>query len=151
VILKKYQELDDTHGVENLRILGIDMTTPREMISTAFTFYRCDVFKPQCEQKIHEWSPAGVDLILSDLAPKTGGNLSDIGKQEAMVERVFELNDKFLHNGGNTVIKVFQSENTQEFVKKWESRFDLLKLTKPKASQAISKEMYLVGIGFKRK
>ncbi len=73
VVLKRYQENKASITVPP-RILGIDLTTIQPFNTPMVEFYRCDVFKPQCEDKIREWAPEGIDVILSDLAPKTSGN-----------------------------------------------------------------------------
>ena len=147
VIIKTYEE--NRESIKRTpRILGIDLTTPRPFDTTMFEFFRCDIFKEQCEEKIKTWNPRGYDLILSDLAPKTSGNDSSIAIQEGMVERVLEFAGKYLHTHGNIVVKVFQTEFTQEIVKKWTTKFDTVRLSKPPASTGSSRETFLVGLDF---
>ena len=147
VILKTYEE--NRESIKRPpRILGMDLTTPRPFETTMFEFFRCDIMKEQCEEKVKTWSPTGYDLILSDLAPKTSGNDSSIAIQEGMVERVLELASKYLKSHGNIVIKVFQSEFTQDILKKYQAKFDTLRLSKPNASTPSSRETFLVGLDF---
>jgi 23S rRNA U2552 (ribose-2'-O)-methylase RlmE/FtsJ len=149
VIIKRYNE-NKTTIKQPPRILGIDLTTIRPFEGEIVEFYRCDVFKPACEDKIIEWAPEGIDLILSDLAPKTSGNDRDLAIQEGMVDRVLELTSKFLHTHGNIVVKMFQSENSLVTVKKWANQFKTLNLCKPKASTPGSRETFLIGIDFQK-
>ena len=53
-----------------------------------------------------------------------------------MVDRVLELASLFLRTHGNIMVKMFQSEYSQELIKKWENQFRLLKLSKPRAIHA---------------
>ncbi|MHA1519964.1 MAG: SAM-dependent methyltransferase [Promethearchaeota archaeon] len=127
--------------------VGIDLRSLRPFDEAPYiSSYRYDIFKPECDQFIAENGPW--DVILSDLAPKTAGDYRDVAIQEEMVGQVF-IFLKYLKNEGNIVIKIFQSEQTDLFVKKWKDRFKLFKRIKPEASRSKSRELYLVGIGYK--
>jgi 23S rRNA (uridine2552-2'-O)-methyltransferase len=132
------------------RILGVDLTSIRPFPEyPTFNFIRKDIFKPELELEVAKWVEGKkIDVILSDLAPKTSGNESDLGMQESMVVRVLEIAQKYLQLHGNVVIKVFQTENTQKIISPWKSHFESLKLFKPGASQPHSREMYLIGMNF---
>jgi 23S rRNA U2552 (ribose-2'-O)-methylase RlmE/FtsJ len=131
------------------QVLGIDLTSVRPFPEhPTFQFVRMDIFKPEIEAAIASWANGKVNVILSDLAPKTSGNDSDLGMQEAMVERVLELARLFLERNGHVAIKVFQSENTMQIIKKWTPYFENLKLFKPPSSQQTSRELYLIGWQF---
>ncbi|TFH29798.1 MAG: RlmE family RNA methyltransferase [Promethearchaeota archaeon] len=128
--------------------VGIDLRTIRPFEEAPFiTSYRYDIFKPECHQFIAENGPW--DVILSDLAPKTAGDFRDIAIQEEMVSQVFTFL-KYLKNEGNIVVKIFQSEQTDPFVKEWSEKFRLLKRIKPEASRSKSRELYIVGLGYFR-
>ena len=151
VVMRKYQDFQESNQV-NIpppKILGIDLTSIRPFPEfPTVSFERIDIFTPECEAKIKEWSKGKLDVILSDLAPKTGGNDTDVRIQEAMVLRVFELANFFLRPGGHVAIKVFQSEETQRIIAEWKTKFELLKPFKPQASQPQSRELFLVGMNF---
>jgi 23S rRNA (uridine2552-2'-O)-methyltransferase len=54
-----------------------------------------------------------------------------------------------LKPGGNFVTKVFHGEGYDDYVKDVRTSFDKVVVRKPDASRARSREVYLVGRGFK--
>ncbi|MEC8483669.1 MAG: SAM-dependent methyltransferase, partial [Pseudomonadota bacterium] len=50
---------------------------------------------------------------------------------------------------GLFAVKVFQGEGYEEFVKQMRPHFDSVVVRKPESSRARSREVYLVGRGFK--
>jgi len=147
VILRKYLEIPEAKRYRNFKIIGIDLTTIRPFENAPFIeTHRVDIFIEKCEKEIIQPEKL-FDLIVSDLAPKTSGDFRDLAKQEAMVEKVFEFT-KYLKNHGHIVVKMFQSEFTNEIMKKWKTHFRILKRMKPPASRESSRELYIVGLNF---
>ncbi len=147
VILRKYLEIPVSKRYRNFKIIGIDLTTIQPFENASFVeTHRMDIFDEKCEKEIIQPEKL-FDVILSDLAPKTSGDFRDLAKQEAMVERVFEFT-KYLKNHGHIVVKMFQSELTNEIMKKWKTHFRILKRMKPPASRESSRELYIVGLNF---
>ena len=147
VISRKYLEIPEHKRYRNFKIIGIDLTTIQPFENTPFVeTYRVDIFSEKCEKEIIQ-PEIRFDVILSDLAPKTSGDFRDLANQEAMVEKVFEFT-KYLKTHGNIVVKMFQSEFTNEIMKKWKPHFRILKRMKPPASRESSRELYIVGLNF---
>jgi len=89
------------------------------------------------------------DGVLSDMAPSTTGiKTVDQFKSLELVEKVFDLLDKCLRPGGNFVIKVFESQDAQEFLKSQRKRFKELNYLRPKSTRSISKEYFAIGKDF---
>lgn len=89
------------------------------------------------------------DVILSDMAPWTGGNkIVDSTKQLELIARAFELAAKQLKSGGHFVTKVFQSPDADQLTKSWKTRFKMSKLFRPPSVKKESKEIYFVGQNF---
>lgn len=89
------------------------------------------------------------DVILSDMAPKTTGVKSvDQARSLALVEKVFSLCDTFLKKNGNLVIKVFDGNDAQVFLKTQKKRFKSFQYLKPKSTRSVSKEFFAIGKGF---
>ncbi|MFP8966648.1 23S rRNA (uridine(2552)-2'-O)-methyltransferase RlmE [Pokkaliibacter sp. CJK22405] len=90
------------------------------------------------------------DLVISDMAPNMSGN-SNIDQPAAMylVELALDLARTVLVPDGNFVAKVFQGEGFQEYMQELRSSFDRVLTRKPDASRARSREVYLVGLGFR--
>ncbi|MGB0664439.1 MAG: 23S rRNA (uridine(2552)-2'-O)-methyltransferase RlmE [Pontibacterium sp.] len=91
-----------------------------------------------------------VDLVISDMAPNMSG-MQAIDQPAAMylVELALDMARQVLKPKGNFVAKVFQGEGFDAYVKDLRSSFDKVVTRKPDASRARSREVYLVGKGFK--
>lgn len=90
------------------------------------------------------------DLVISDMAPNLSGmNAIDQPKAMYLVELALDLAEQVLKPGGDFLAKVFQGEGYEEYLKLLRSRFDKVLTRKPEASRARSREVYLLGRGFK--
>jgi 23S rRNA (uridine2552-2'-O)-methyltransferase len=88
------------------------------------------------------------DVVLSDVAPSTSG-YGDAEESVELSEKAWKIAKKVLRNKGNFVCKVFQGKGFEEFTRDVRKRFEFFKIAKPSASRSKSKEMYVVGKGFK--
>lgn len=85
------------------------------------------------------------DLVLSDMAPNISGvGVSDQARAMALVELALESASEFLNNNGAFVVKVFQGEGFDAFVRETRKRFHSVKVRKPAASRPRSREVYVV-------
>jgi 23S rRNA (uridine2552-2'-O)-methyltransferase len=97
------------------------------------------------EQMLAAIGDQGVDLVMSDIAPNiTGTRVVDQPRSMYLVELALDLARRVLKPGGNFVCKVFQGEGIDEFVIDARNSFERVKVMKPKASRAGSREVYLV-------
>jgi 23S rRNA (uridine2552-2'-O)-methyltransferase len=88
---------------------------------------------------------APFDLLISDMAPNTTGNKTvDQFGSINLVEKVFEILPIFLKVGGSLVIKVFESNDAQVFLKKELRRFEEFHYLKPKSTREQSKEFFVI-------
>ena len=91
-----------------------------------------------------------VDLVISDMAPNMSGVASvDQARSMNLAELALDFSDKSLKPGGSLLIKTFQGAGFNEFYAQLRRRFEKLVTRKPSASRAESKEIYLVGRGFR--
>jgi len=87
----------------------------------------------------------GADLVLSDMAPNLSGVASsDQARAMGLVEMALDTAGRVLHQDGIFVAKVFQGEGFDAFVRELRSQFRLVKIRKPDASRARSREDYVV-------
>ena len=101
------------------------------------------------EQMLHAIGDEGVDLVMSDIAPNiTGTRVVDQPRSMYLVELALDLARRVLKPGGSFVCKVFQGEGIDEFVIDARKSFERVKVMKPKASRAGSREVYLVARKF---
>lgn len=91
-----------------------------------------------------------VDLVLSDMAPNMSG-MSSIDQPGAMylVELALDMARQTLKPNGSFVAKVFQGEGFDEYLADVRQSFSKVLIRKPKASRARSREVYIVGKGFR--
>lgn len=90
------------------------------------------------------------DVVLSDMAPNTTGNqMVDQARSLNLVEMVFSLLPKFLKPGGNLVIKVFESNDAQVFLKANKNLFEEFHYLRPKSVRSVSKEFFVIGKNFR--
>lgn len=132
------------------RVVGIDIQerNPKLTGIKNVRIYQKDIFDiadlSQLEVKDQ------FDVVLSDMAPSTTGmqNLDQI-RSLNLVESVFGLLPKFLRPGGNFVIKVFDSQMAQNYLKEQKTRFNEFHYLKPKSTRSVSKEFFVIGKHFK--
>lgn len=93
---------------------------------------------------------ANVDVVLSDMAPNMSGNEAvDIPRSMYLVELALDMCRQVLKPNGAFVVKVFQGEGFDQFLKDVRSAFKTVKVRKPDSSRARSREVYLVATGYK--
>lgn len=90
------------------------------------------------------------DVVLSDMAPNTTGIQSvDQARSLNLVEMVFFLLPKFLRPGGNVVVKVFESNDAQVFLKEQKKHFSEFHYLRPQSTRSVSKEYFVIGKNFR--
>lgn len=85
------------------------------------------------------------DLVLSDMAPNLSGvAVSDQARAMGLVELALESACIYLQSQGIFVAKVFQGEGFDAYLKEVRKCFKNVKIRKPAASRARSREVYVV-------
>lgn len=97
------------------------------------------------EQLIAMLEGRRVDLVMSDMAPNISGvKISDQARAMHLIELALDLATRVLRPGGDMVVKVFQGEGFDQFVRECRRHFTSVVVRKPKASRPRSPEVYLV-------
>ena len=132
------------------QVIGIDVREVNKQLSGVANVrvFQKDIFD------IHDLSQLGVtepfDTVLSDMAPNTTGiKTLDQDRSLNLVESVFGLLPRFLKPGGNFVIKVFDSQSAQNYLKDQKNLFGEFQFLKPKSTRSVSKEFFVIGKNFK--
>ena len=82
---------------------------------------------------------------MSDMAPNiTGTPAMDQPRSLALIEAALLYAEETLKPGGSLLVKAFQGEGIDDFVRSLKARFRVVKRIKPKASRAESREIYLL-------
>ena len=91
------------------------------------------------------------DVVLSDMSPDISGNYSvDAARSLFLCETAFEIAPRLLKPGGHFVCKMFEGEDTKEFVEKMKRRFYIVKKFSPEASRKSSSEVYIIAKSLKK-
>ncbi len=110
-----------------------------------------DIMKPELIVAVRKIRPA-FKVLISDLAPRTTGNRwADHQQSMRLVRKTLELASLFLHPKGNYYCKAFQGEDFPEFIEETREQFEQVKVVKPKSSRVESREVFVLGMGFRRK
>lgn len=135
---------------EKGKIIGVDLEEIKVKLPNLF-FLKRDVFELKIEE-IKSLEISEVDVILSDLAPKTTGDkFVDHIRSVELVERVLALCLELLKEGGHLVAKIFEGPQTPFLKKKMEKIFQKVSLFKPKSSRKKSREIFFIAQKFKGK
>jgi 23S rRNA (uridine2552-2'-O)-methyltransferase len=90
------------------------------------------------------------DVVISDMAPNISGvDVADQAASMYLVELALDMARSVLKPKGDFVVKVFQGEGFDDYVKTLRTSFEKVVIRKPDASRPRSREVYLVGKGFK--
>jgi 23S rRNA (uridine2552-2'-O)-methyltransferase len=91
-----------------------------------------------------------IDLVICDMAPNMSGTTAvDQPRAMYLAELALEMVQQVLKKNGDFLVKVFQGEGLPEYRKALQQSFGKLITRKPEASRARSKEVYLLGKGFR--
>jgi 23S rRNA (uridine2552-2'-O)-methyltransferase len=91
-----------------------------------------------------------VDLVLSDMAPNLSGVASaDQARSIHLVELALEFACRALQPGGDFAVKAFQGEGFDAFSREVHRHFSKAYVRKPEASRDRSREVFVVGKGFR--
>ena len=134
---------------EKGRVVGIDIQPINKKLESLknVTLYQKDIFAIKSLEDLG--MQEAFDVVLSDMAPKTTGiKTVDQDRSLALVENVFEYLDVFLKKGGNFIIKVFDSQDAQNFLKNNKGLFKEFSFLKPKSTRSVSKEFFVIGKDF---
>jgi 23S rRNA (uridine2552-2'-O)-methyltransferase len=91
-----------------------------------------------------------VDLVLSDLAPNTSGiKAVDQPRGLYLTELALDFAGRCLRPGGDFLVKAFQGEGFDAFLKNLRAAFAAVAPRKPRASRARSAEQYLLARNYR--
>lgn len=89
------------------------------------------------------------DLVFSDMAPNISGmGVVDNPRAYYLAELALDLTQQALKPGGGLLVKLFQGEGFDGYLKRLRSAFSRVVIRKPKASRQRSREIYIVAKGY---
>jgi 23S rRNA (uridine2552-2'-O)-methyltransferase len=91
-----------------------------------------------------------LDLVLSDMAPNISGiRTADQARSMELAELAETAADRWLKPGGAMVVKIFQGEGVEDWIRRIRGKFGAFKQVKPDASRPDSREMYAVAQNYR--
>jgi 23S rRNA (uridine2552-2'-O)-methyltransferase len=105
-----------------------------------------DLTKAETIEHIKECLNRGqADVVLSDMSPDISGSYSvDQARSAWLCECALGVAEQLLKRNGHFVCKIFEGEDTKEFLEKVRQRFTVVKIFSPEASRKSSSEVYII-------
>jgi 23S rRNA (uridine2552-2'-O)-methyltransferase len=94
---------------------------------------------------------AQIDLVLSDMAPKTTGvHDTDVARSFDLASLALESAKRFLKPGGIFIVKLFMGDSFEEYRALLRSSFEQVRILRPESTRKHSREVFFVARGFKK-
>lgn len=135
-------------------VVGVDIQevdiSPRAG-GSEIVWLRESIMKPEMIVEVRKIRP-NFRVLIADLAPRTTGNKwADHQQSMILVRQTLALASELLLPNGNYYCKAFQGADYPDFVKEAGELFKKVKTVKPKSSRVESREVFLLGMGFRKK
>ncbi len=105
--------------------------------------------RERLREEMSRLSLAHAGSIVSDAMVHTSGDRNrDHASSYLLCEAAMSYAGEFLSRGGSVLVKQFQGDMTQSFIRKHSGRFRDSRVVKPRASRAESSEVYILFTGF---
>ena len=132
-----------TNGV--VKLYGVDLQELSPFEKTKVNFIKKSIFDLKTKD-----IPCQLDVIISDMAPKTTG-ISNIDSSASarLVESALSLTFAHLKPGGVFIAKYLQGEDFQNLLKKIKKQFKRCKTFKPQSSRSFSTELFFIAFSKK--
>ena len=128
------------------KVVGIDLKPVTVQVPPHVQVLTADVFNIDIETL-----DKGFNVVLSDMAPATTGNKTvDAVRSIGLCESALHIAKSVLVPGGAFVCKVFQGSDFNSFSEEIRTSFKACKIFKPRSSRKESKEIFIIGLGFKK-
>ena len=131
-------------------VFAVDLDDPVIAIPSNARFLRADVLALEPAYIAAAGGPmAGkVDVVLSDLAPRTSGDvLGDQERSWELFEKALGLAFALLAPSGRFLGKLFISPRHAEALALMKGRFSDVRTLRPRATRKASKEIFVAGLG----
>jgi 23S rRNA (uridine2552-2'-O)-methyltransferase len=108
-----------------------------------------DITAPEFIETVREIAPR-YQVVLSDAAPRTtGSKWTDQQRSLELARQVLAVAAELLAPGGLFYCKIFEGEDFKEYVEELRTRFRAVRMVKPKSSRQESREVFVLGTGFR--
>jgi 23S rRNA (uridine2552-2'-O)-methyltransferase len=131
------------------RIIALDILPMDALPGVAFI--QGDFREDEILERLVDILEAGrVDLVMSDMAPNISGmDAVDQPRSMYLAELAADFASQVQGRGGDLLLKAFQGEGFDEFLRNLRGQYRKVQIRKPKASRPRSREVYVLGKGRK--
>ncbi|MCI5144466.1 MAG: RlmE family RNA methyltransferase [Candidatus Electrothrix sp. AR3] len=134
-------------------VVGVDLQhtdIPSQKENAEIHWLCYDVYDDELIIALRKLWP-GFHALVSDMAPRTTGNqFADHQQSLRLCRRALEIAGLMLHENGSFYCKVFQGADSPDFIQECKEKFATVKVVKPQSSRKESREVFVLGRGFKR-
>lgn len=133
------------------QVFGVDLQAIEPFDRANAHTFQGDVFeKDVVLTAIRSQGFEQVDVVTSDLAPKTTG-IRDVDQWASceLTDQAMYLSTQLLKPNGHFVGKVFEGEDLHWLIRRVKKKFKKVKLFKPPSCRGRSFETYIIAMGFK--
>lgn len=133
----------------NGQVVGVDLLDIEGIKNRNFTFIKGDLFDDATLEKILSIRST-YDAVVSDAAPNTSGQkFADHARSIELVNEIYLFSKNVLKEGGNFISKLFDGEDTKDFVNELKKSFEKVSIYRPKSTRKNSFEIYIICRGFR--
>ena len=134
-------------------VVGVDLQEGKRRAESGrapIEFIRGDIMREETVAAITAHAQE-FQVVLSDMAPRTTGHKwADQQQSLTLSRRAFDLARQVLAKDGAFYCKVFDGEDCKAFFDEVRGCFQKTKIVKPKSSRPESRELFILGLGYKR-
>ncbi|MEO1583528.1 MAG: RlmE family RNA methyltransferase [Planctomycetota bacterium] len=129
------------------RLVGIDLKPVRLALGPNVSTVVGDIEKTD-PIELFDLAGGAFDVVLSDMAPNTSGHGDDLVSAR-LCREVLAVAHKALREGGSIAMKVLEGSEYPAVLDETRRAFRAAKGLKPKATRDVSREMFIIGQGFR--
>jgi 23S rRNA (uridine2552-2'-O)-methyltransferase len=131
-------------------VIGADLSFIQPL--EGVTFLQGDITQHETVERIKDLMGNNkADVVISDISPDISGNYSvDQARSAWLCDCALGVVDQVLKTGGHFICKIFEGEDTKQFIKTVQQRFMVVKIFSPEASRKSSSEVYIIAKSLKK-
>lgn len=128
-------------------VVGVDLAAIKPLGRPNVVTAVLDVLADDFAQKLEALHPGPVDVVVSDLAPKTTG-IKDVDEARSLrlVGVALDVARARGRKGGHFIAKLFMGGDFEQFRTDLRAQYADVKVVRPEATRGASMEIYLVGL-----
>lgn len=130
-------------------VVGVDLVTIEPLPHQNVRFIEGDARSEEMLHQLNSLVPDKFHSVISDMSPKlTGIKEADMAGSVGCAEACLEIAKHLLLPNGSFVVKLFKSQESDNFVKAVRPFFEKIKRCELDSTRSTSNEFYFVGLGW---